>query len=113
MQFLKIQQFFFFFLFFFNDTATTEIYTLSLHDALPISVGRVRSFSASLPTQRAAGSGDAERRRASVIAAACNRGLRLPTPRRPQVTPFLTKLRSSLAARSTSGWHLDQTTPDE
>src|SRR6266480_8027309 len=27
---------FFFFFFFFNDTATTEIYTLSLHDALPI-----------------------------------------------------------------------------
>src|SRR5690348_17765774 len=26
-------------LFFFNDTATTEIYTLSLHDALPISSG--------------------------------------------------------------------------
>src|SRR6266496_6719284 len=25
-------------LFFFNDTATTEIYTLSLHDALPISI---------------------------------------------------------------------------
>src|SRR2546429_3966220 len=28
---------FFLFFFFFNDTATTEIYTLSLHDALPIS----------------------------------------------------------------------------
>src|SRR2546427_10907542 len=27
-------------LFFFNDTATTEIYTLSLHDALPISPRR-------------------------------------------------------------------------
>src|SRR2546425_10155104 len=27
-------------LFFFNDTATTEIYTLSLHDALPISLRR-------------------------------------------------------------------------
>src|SRR2546422_1518431 len=27
--------------FFFNDTATTEIYTLSLHDALPISVAAV------------------------------------------------------------------------
>src|SRR3712207_7168548 len=27
-------------LFFFNDTATTEIYTLSLHDALPISTTR-------------------------------------------------------------------------
>src|SRR3712207_7231318 len=26
-------------LFFFNDTATTEIYTLSLHDALPICLG--------------------------------------------------------------------------
>src|SRR6266536_6651802 len=32
--------FLFFFFFFFNDTATTEIYTLSLHDALPISHGR-------------------------------------------------------------------------
>src|SRR5688572_32044068 len=33
---------FLFFFFFFNDTATTEIYTLSLHDALPISsVARV------------------------------------------------------------------------
>src|SRR5256886_10952878 len=29
-----------YFLFFFNDTATTEIYTLSLHDALPISFER-------------------------------------------------------------------------
>src|SRR5690242_20844031 len=29
--------------FFFNDTATTEIYTLSLHDALPISQTRVTS----------------------------------------------------------------------
>src|SRR5438034_8862476 len=31
---------YFFFFFFFNDTATTEIYTLSLHDALPISYRR-------------------------------------------------------------------------
>src|SRR5256885_12353583 len=29
----------YFFFFFFNDTATTEIYTLSLHDALPICCG--------------------------------------------------------------------------
>src|SRR5260221_7671363 len=28
--------------FFFNDTATTEIYTLSLHDALPISIAHRR-----------------------------------------------------------------------
>jgi len=33
--------FFFFFFFFFNDTATTEIYTLSLHDALPILVANL------------------------------------------------------------------------
>src|SRR2546429_8165758 len=32
-----------FFFFFFNDTATTEIYTLSLHDALPISSSWCRS----------------------------------------------------------------------
>ena len=35
--------FFLFFVFFFNDTATTEIYTLSLHDALPIFLLRQRS----------------------------------------------------------------------
>src|SRR2546422_7074526 len=32
----------FYILFFFNDTATTEIYTLSLHDALPISSAGVQ-----------------------------------------------------------------------
>src|SRR2546429_2581833 len=32
----------FYFFFFFNDTATTEIYTLSLHDALPISAMNAR-----------------------------------------------------------------------
>src|SRR5215217_9630408 len=34
---LSCDSFLFMFFFFFNDTATTEIYTLSLHDALPIS----------------------------------------------------------------------------
>ena len=33
---MSVYFFFFFLIFFFNDTATTEIYTLSLHDALPI-----------------------------------------------------------------------------
>src|SRR6266853_6137377 len=37
MLFLSALLFSSFFFFFFNDTATTEIYTLSLHDALPIS----------------------------------------------------------------------------
>src|SRR2546426_4989434 len=34
--------------FFFNDTATTEIYTLSLHDALPISAQRRAKSACSL-----------------------------------------------------------------
>src|SRR5436309_8799450 len=44
---LSCHLFFDFFFFFFNDTATTEIYTLSLHDALPISTG---ACSTSQPT---------------------------------------------------------------
>src|SRR3989454_4515335 len=39
------------FFFFFNDTATTEIYTLSLHDALPISSPRILKPS-SMPRPR-------------------------------------------------------------
>src|SRR5437660_10715996 len=39
----------FVFLFFFNDTATTEIYTLSLHDALPISQSVVRKIDVAGP----------------------------------------------------------------
>src|SRR5205085_4970820 len=35
---LVLWQLFVIFFFFFNDPATTEIYTLSLHDALPISI---------------------------------------------------------------------------
>src|SRR2546429_7784186 len=34
-----VRSMYFYMFFFFNDTATTEIYTLSLHDALPISAG--------------------------------------------------------------------------
>src|SRR5258705_9879438 len=38
--------------FFFNDTATTEIYTLSLHDALPISLLRGREDETARPSSR-------------------------------------------------------------
>src|SRR5215211_7311713 len=57
--------------FFFNDTATTEIYTLSLHDALPIS-GRARSCTsdaASPPLASAIDSRSSPRRRLAVTAA--------------------------------------------
>src|SRR5215204_3973600 len=42
--------FFFFFFFFFNDTATTEIYTLSLHDALPISASATWTIDTAAPS---------------------------------------------------------------
>src|SRR5256885_7493553 len=45
----------FFLFFFFNDTATTEIYTLSLHDALPISQNGVQIAPATLTVGTSAG----------------------------------------------------------
>src|SRR2546425_7051043 len=45
------------FFFFFNDTATTEIYTLSLHDALPISVAVQRVHGQGLPADHQAALG--------------------------------------------------------
>src|SRR5687768_17998399 len=48
-------------IFFFNDTATTEIYTLSLHDALPIfsRPGHPAARRRPVPGQPAGGAGDA------------------------------------------------------
>src|SRR2546423_12634873 len=46
--------------FFFNDTATTEIYTLSLHDALPICSCRSRWTSARSCSRRPRGSSSVE-----------------------------------------------------
>src|SRR5438105_14110903 len=42
------------FSFFFNDTATPDIYTLSLHDALPIFRPHVRARVAALPVRQGA-----------------------------------------------------------
>src|SRR2546430_9815054 len=44
MCFIRLAPSLMFLFFFFNDTATTEIYTLSLHDALPISDRRPRGY---------------------------------------------------------------------
>src|SRR3989454_5275305 len=44
-------------LFFFNDTATTEIYTLSLHDALPISLCRDKGAAGWILPHRGQGHG--------------------------------------------------------
>src|SRR5258708_10272007 len=50
-----------FFFFFFNDTATTEIYTLSLHDALPICHGSIRWNRGAVPQQSTEGKRHANR----------------------------------------------------
>src|SRR5437899_4602129 len=50
------------FLFFFNDAATTEIYTLSLHDALPICRRSARSRARRRSRTRARGDGSGHRR---------------------------------------------------
>src|SRR5438309_5931277 len=55
-----VYAFFFSVFFFFNDTATTEIYTLSLHDALPILGSRYRALAVGR-----AGLGRGSRRRAT------------------------------------------------
>src|SRR3712207_6913056 len=62
----KLESVVIYYFFFFNDTATTEIYTLSLHDALPISgrgschhdrrergTGMLRSLHLNLPDREA------------------------------------------------------------
>src|SRR6266478_7081318 len=49
---MSFRSLFFLFFFFFNDTATTEIYTLSLHDALPIYIADRLLFRSALPLQR-------------------------------------------------------------
>src|SRR5947199_5933710 len=65
-------------IFFYHDTATTDIYTLSLHDALPIS-GRRRDPAD--PGRRAGG------------AAEGGAGLRIPDPRSEEHTSELQSLR--------------------
>src|SRR2546430_11624488 len=49
--------------FFFNDTATTEIYTLSLHDALPICRGESRRAAGASDLPRGGAEGDSDRLR--------------------------------------------------
>src|SRR3712207_8127336 len=58
-------------LFFFNDTATTEIYTLSLHDALPISRPTTAS-SSRISSTRSSGAGTRSTASSSTAAAAAS-----------------------------------------
>src|SRR3712207_8490580 len=73
-------------LFFFNDTATTEIYTLSLHDALPISAAKSRSPRRGDRAARRTVAGAGEERRAPRAARGGRRGAEgvLPGSANPQ-----------------------------
>src|SRR2546426_7099924 len=78
-------------LFFFNDTATTEIYTLSLHDALPISrCGQTWGGRRRRPSGR---SGTDPGVTATVIARDCA-ARAAPEPARGRATPIRRPIRS-------------------
>src|SRR2546430_1744885 len=87
--------------FFFNDTATTEIYTLSLHDALPISGGHAARPRPGLRRRRDAAPGDHPdhlRPRPVRLRGAAGRGQRLPPqgrqPRAPRSEEHTSELQS-------------------
>src|SRR2546421_3592392 len=82
-----------FFFFFFNDTATTEIYTLSLHDALPISSSSV-SFPA-LPCARSCHTSPAPAPRSRSTPSATRRKVRWPSSAPPSRDRKSTRLNSS------------------
>src|SRR2546430_12681626 len=67
--------------FFFNDTATTEIYTLSLHDALPISIRNVNRCLSSSGRTRDASAPMASRIVASKRSSTCVKTRTASTPR--------------------------------
>src|SRR2546430_13922373 len=82
--------------FFFNDTATTEIYTLSLHDALPISVG---CYYGGMLAR--AGHDVTLIARAQHVEAVQKRGLRMETRRSTRTCPCRqARRRAARAARS-------------
>src|SRR3712207_7793592 len=77
--------------FFFNDTATTEIYTLSLHDALPIS--RASSSATSAATRPRWST----RRSASARCAAC-----VPASRQASSSPATARSSATRSEEHTS-----------
>src|SRR2546426_2665521 len=79
--------------FFFNDTATTEIYTLSLHDALPISARR--RARARQGDRRAARRSGAARPHGTGRARAGRAGVRAPAEGREDGDRKSTRLNSS------------------
>src|SRR6266478_9032512 len=104
---------YFFLVFFFNDTATTEIYTLSLHDALPISLtplpapsawrdpcARSLNATAVTPGSRGANSPAVRHRVCSLRKRAVD-----PLRLAPAISRLSTPARRRLAARAVGALH--------
>src|SRR5256885_9851545 len=80
--------------FFFNDTATTEIYTLSLHDALPISgledepavAAEVAGLIAAAGGTAVSNTGDRSEEHTSELQSPCNLVCRLPLEKNRKTT---------------------------
>src|SRR3712207_7193260 len=100
--------------FFFNDTATTEIYTLSLHDALPISdhpAGETDTWAALSHTAAArAGPTSGAGRRGRRSGRAADRGGGRPGPARADRER--TRLKSSHPNISSAVFCLEKNTTD-
>src|SRR5256885_11675794 len=83
-----------YFFFFFNDTATTEIYTLSLHDALPICPFRILCFGGGGRAVAASQDGDDSQARGrseehtSELQSPCNLVCRLLLEKKKKSTPL-------------------------
>src|SRR6266704_3093476 len=84
-------------IFFFNDTATTEIYTLSLHDALPISPPPSIAVRPSLRHARRRGGGRTRSGGGARAGVACREGLQ---PRRRERVRLVVGDRTIRGARS-------------
>src|SRR6202040_4331099 len=80
---------------FFNDTATTEIYTLSLHDALPISAEYATNFAmgkrASRRRRRSPSSGDRSEEHTSELQAPVDIVCRLLLEKKESVAPAVAR----------------------
>ena len=80
-----------------------QIYRPRLARSLRTTAGLVSSFNATLPNHLADALGDSVRRRDNATVASLSARFRRPIKRNAQLTPFLTKFRSSVEARSMSG----------
>src|SRR5256885_5617136 len=87
------------FFFFFNDTATTEIYTLSLHDALPISstcaVNVALPFASTGSRISQAGAGLRSEEHTSELQSPCNLVCRLLLEKKKSDTECTLKVRQT------------------